>query len=381
MQDFHSLLIIMVVVWVAGKIFRALKLPVIFGELLGGILVGPYVLDIVQTDSESIKLLAELGIFFLMLHAGLETNPRELLKSSKKAILIAVLSMFVPFTSVLALASYLGYAFNESLFLAMTLSITALAVTVRVFKDYKINNTKLGHITIGAAVLNDILGLILFSIVVSVIESGTLSLEPLLITLVKTTLFFGIVMYCGFKFSKYFRKFLRNKGFTSTFILALALGLLAEQIGLHMIIGAFLAGLFIREEVVDPKVFNKIEDRIYGLSYSLLAPIFFASLAFHLDFSIIKENWEVMGLLLLTAVLGKIFGSYLGAIVQKIKAKQALVIGVALNSRGAIDLVIASIGFNQGIIGEDLFSILVFISFTATLITIFALKPIVKYAK
>lgn len=381
MEDFQSLLIIMVVVWVAGKIFRALKLPVIFGELLGGILVGPYLLDIVHTDSETLKILAELGVFFLMLHAGLETDPRELIESSKKSVLIAVLSIAAPFFLVYLTSSYLGYEFSESLFLAMALSITTLSMIVRAFKRYRVNSTKIAHITVGAAVLNDILGLILFSVVINTIETGSLDPKLLLITLTKVTLFFGGILFFGLKNSQYFQKFLRNKGFTFTFILALALGLLAEEMGLHMITGAFLAGLFIREECLDEKIFAKIEDRIYGLSYSLLAPIFFATLAFNLDFTVFTQKSYALLAIFLVVIFGKILGASLGALIQKIKAKQALLIGVALNARGAIDLVIASIGFNQGMIGKELFSVLVIMSFAATLFTILAIKPLAKHAR
>ncbi len=98
MEQFETLLILMVVVWVAGKVFRMLNLPVLFGEVLGGILVGPMVFGLVEPNNETIILLAELGVFFLMLHAGLETNPKELLNSSKKSILISLGGIVVPFS-------------------------------------------------------------------------------------------------------------------------------------------------------------------------------------------------------------------------------------------------------------------------------------------
>ncbi|MDA1060817.1 MAG: cation:proton antiporter, partial [bacterium] len=349
--------------------------------LLGGIIVGPMVLGLVSPDSATIKVLAELGIFFLMLHSGLETDPHELFKASKKAALVAIGGMILPFFGGFMVSRAFGQTLNESLFIAMGLSITAIAISVRLFKDYKITNTSTAHITMGAAVINDILALILFSIILSMVETGNIEFSAILFMLIKIILFFAIVIFGGLKSAKFLNKFLEKKGFTFSLIVALALGLLAEAIGLHMIIGAFLAGLFIREEIIDEKTFNKIEDRIYGLSYSFLGPIFFTSLAFSLDFTAITTRPWFLIAIILVAVLGKVIGSGGAALLQKIPWKQALIIGLAMNSRGAVELIIASIALKQGVIGQDVFSILVIMAFATTLFSILAMKPLKKYAK
>ncbi len=381
MDHFQALLILMVVVWVMGKVFRMLKLPVIFGELLGGIIVGPLVFGLVDPNSEMIKVLAELGIFFLMLHSGLETDPHELFKSSKKAMLIAIGGVLLPFVGGYYVSIAFGQTVTESLFIAMGLSITAIAISVRLFKDFKIQKTKVAHITLGAAVIDDIIALILFSVVLSVAETGSVSVMEVLIMLAKTVGFFAIVIFGGMYISNHMGKILRNKGFTFALIVALTLGLVAEAIGLHMIIGAFLAGLFIREEILDEKVFNKIEDRIYGLSYSFLGPIFFTSLAFHLDFTSFYTRPYFLIAIILVAILGKVIGAGGAAYIQKMKLKQAAIVGLAMNSRGAVELIIASIGYDKGIIDADVFSILVLMAFATTLFSIFAIKPFAKYAK
>jgi Kef-type K+ transport system membrane component KefB len=368
----------MVVVWVMGKIFRSLNLPLLFGELVGGVIVGPIALGLVSPDSHTIKLLAELGVFFLMLHSGLETDPKELMKSSKKSILVAVLGILLPFFGGFYVSEAFGRSFDESLFIAMGLSITAIAISARIFKDNNITKTQTAHITLGAALIDDIFALIMFSVVLNIVETGSVEFLPILFMVLKVSLFFAIVIIGGFKIQKYIGKFLSNKGFTFALIVALTLGLLAESIGLHMIIGAFLAGLFIREEVLDPKVFNKIEDRIYGLSYSFLGPIFFASLAFHLDFTAFVEAPWFLAAILLVAFLGKIGGSVLGAYLQKINLRSSLIIGLAMNNRGAVELIIASIGIKMGIIGADVFSILVLMAFVTTLFSVLTIRPLAK---
>ncbi len=380
MGNFENLLILMVVVWVAGKIFRALKLPVIFGELIGGIIVGPMILGLIEPNNEMVKILAELGVFFLMFHSGLETDPKNLFKKSKKFIPVALGSAFLPMIAGYFVGQAFGRSFEESLLIAVVFSVTAIAVSVRIFKDSKIKNGEVADIVLGAAVINDVLALILLSVVLNIHETGTLELLHLLLLVGKTVLFFAVVMLLGCKASKYIPKALQKKGFTLALIAALSIGLIAEAIGLHIIIGAFLAGLFIRQEVVDEKIFNKIEDRIYGLSYSFLGPIFFASLAFYIDFAAIKTAPVLLISLIVAAVLSKTLGAGLAAFTQISDAKKSAVIGLAMNSRGAVELVIASIALNKGIIDIELFSILIVMTFSITLIPIFLMKPLAKYA-
>jgi len=377
--DFTSLLSLMVVVWLFGKVFKELKLPIIFGELIGGVIVGPMALGIVSHDSEFIKILSELGIFFMMLHAGLETDPKELFASSKKSILIALGGIFLPFIGGFS-ASYFLFDQNvvSSLFIGMSLSITAIAVSVRLFKDCKISNSLAAHTTLSAAIIDDILAFILFSVVLGIAENSGVVFANVFMDILKIVLFFAVVLYLGNKTSKYLPKFLKKKGFTFTLIIALALGLIAEKIGLHSILGAFLAGLFIREEIVDKKIFAKIEDRVFGISYSFLGPIFFASLAFSLNFSAFINEPVFLLVILIVAIVGKIVGAGGLAYLQGLSLRDSLIIGVSMNSRGAVELIIASIGLERGIIDKSVFSVLVLMAFVTTLVSIFSMKPILR---
>lgn len=378
MENFQSLLILMVTVWVAGKLFRAMRLPVIFGELLGGVIVGPMVLGLIDPGSHTVELLAELGIFFLMFHSGLEADPHELAKASKKSFLIAAGGILLPFIGGYFIASAFGQSMVPALYIALCVSVTAIPITARLLKDYKIQRSNAAHVTIGAAILNDIMAFILFSIIMSLHANGDIQPSQIFWLVAQVGLFFGIVMWLGFKLSKHMGKALQNKGFTFALIVALGLGLLAESIGLHMILGAFLAGLFIREEVLDDKIFTKIEDRIYGLSYGFLGPIFFASLAFNIDFSALFTQPLFLVALIAVAVVGKMIGAGGGALIQKMKSKEALLIAVAMNARGAMELVLASIGYEAGILDQSSLSILVIMAFVTTLVTIIAMKPVIQ---
>ncbi len=378
-----DLLILMVVVWTVGKVFKGFGLPVVFGELIGGIIVGPALLGIVDVHSEVIEVLAELGIFFLMLHAGLETDPDELFKASKKAVMIALGSILLPFFASLYVALEFGQNLPAALIIATGVSISAIALITRLFKDTNLQRTRVAHLTMAAAVVSDIAALILLPLVINLSETGTVEVVPLLIILAKVVLFFAIVIYTGFKSAKWLNKiiYFGNKGFTLTLIIALIMGLLAEAMGLHIIIGAFLAGLFMHEEVLDKKVFDKIEDRVYGLAYGFFGPIFFASLAFHLDATALTTAPWFLFWILVVAILGKIIGSGVMAHLVKMKPLESLAIGVAMNSRGAVELIIASIGLSYGIIDNTVFSILVLMAFVTTMFSIVVMGPIAKRLK
>ncbi|MBD3360602.1 hypothetical protein GF366_02245 [Candidatus Peregrinibacteria bacterium] len=376
MEDFHNILILMVVVWVMGKIFRYLTLPVIFGELIGGIIVGPMVLGLVDPDSSIINILAQLGIFFLMLHAGIETNPNTLLKGSKKSVLIALGGITIPFFVGFLTADAFGFSLYESLFIATSVSVTAIVISVRMLKDYKLKNTKFGHTIMSAALISDIVILVLFSIILLLVENGSVNPSAVIFMLGKILLFFGIVIWAGKKLHKYASRLFENKGFTLTLVLALFLGYVAEWIGLHVIIGAFMAGLFISEELIGTKIYTKIEDRIYGLSYGFLGPIFFTSLAFNLDFKGFIDRPELFLSFLAIAFIGKLMGAGGGALIQGIPKLRSFMIGVAMNSKGSVGLIIMTVGVQMGIIEKDIFSVLITVAFASTLITILLLKPL-----
>jgi len=378
MENFEILLIILTVIWLFGKLFRAFNLPIIFGELLGGIVVGPLVLNLVNPESEVVVILAELGIFFLMLHSGLETDPKKLYRASKRSILIALGGVVFPFLGGYLVSRYFGQSFESSIFIGMGLCTTAIAISVRLFKECNIQKTEVAHIALGAAIISDILVLIVFSIILTITNGESIILSDILFLLFKIVSFFILTLFIGHKASKYLPGVLLEKGFSLTLIAALVLGLLAELIGLHIILGAFLAGLFIQERVLDEKIYRKIEDRIYGLSYSFLGPIFFVSLAFHLDFVAIKEAPWFLLVIFLVAFFGKLFGSGIMAFFQKIEWKKSVLIGIAMNSRGAVDLVIASIGLQKGIIEKNVFSILVLVAFMTTLVSVFTMRKFSK---
>jgi Kef-type K+ transport system membrane component KefB len=372
-----DLLILLLLVWLGRKLFQRFGLPPLFGEVFAGVIAGPLIFGLVE-ETEAIKTLAELGIFLLMFHSGLESDPKDLFKASKNAVFIALGGVVLSVLGGYGVAHVFGYETSTAIFIGMSLSITAVAISARLFKDTKLTKTKVAHTVMTAAIMTEVLVLIFLSIFLEINETGAFDAKLIVMNLLKFAAYFGVVFYVGHHYFKHLYKvvYKGNKGFTFSLILALILAVTAEMIGLHFIIGAFLAGLFLHQEIFDKEVFDKIEDRTFGLSYSFLAPVFFASLAFHLDFAVVGTKPLFFVSVLLAAILAKVLGSGLPAYWTGMSKVEALGVGLAMNSRGAVELIIASIGLQAGVIDTDIFSILVLVSFGTTLLSIVCLKPL-----
>ena len=374
----------MVIVWTTGVLFRIIKQPPVIGELLAGFIFGPPVLGIIHPD-ETLHVLSELGIFFLMFYAGLETNPFELKQMTKPSLYVAIGGFILPFLLGIAASFMLGLSLLQALFIGMALSITAIAVNARVLTDMKITRFRVTPVIIGASIIDDILSLALFTIIIDLAAGdGALIGTHLFIQLLKVAAFFGISHLIGMllypKFSKYFSS-REAKGFTFALIMALLFGVLAEMAGLHIILGAYMAGLFVREGIVSKELFQKINDRFVSITYGFLGPIFFVSLSFHIEFSVLTTHLLPLSILLLAAVVGKLVGAGTGARIGKMNMGEALVIGSAMNGRGAVELIIASIGLQMAIIDNFYFSILIVIAFLTTLMPPVSLHLLLKRVK
>ncbi|MBT3261421.1 cation:proton antiporter [bacterium] len=377
---FFEVLFLLVVAWTAGVIFKIFKLPLIIGQLLAGLIIGPSLLNLVQL-TPTIDILGQLGAFFIMLYLGVTTDPRKLLKRAKASFSIAVLGTLVPFGLGYLVMRWFGLSVQTALFMGMAISTTSLATKAAVLDELKILHSKAGNTMIGTAVVDNVLSLILFSVIITTVKIGTFSIWTLLATVVEVTLFFGVVLFVGIKIYPWLKKFFSNrkaKGFTFALIVALLMGALAELIGLHYILGAYLAGLFIREEIVVKGLYEKIKDRLMVLSYGFLAPMFFISLAFSVDFRIFLQEFWLLLVLILVAFVGKTVAAGGAALWNGFSRKDALIIGFGMNGRGAIELIIAALGLSMGLINTAMVSILVFVSFITTLATPIFLNFVLK---
>lgn len=367
----------MVIIWTTGVICRRIKQPPLLGELLAGIVFGPSLLGIICPD-ETLKVLAELGVFFLMFYAGLESNVTHLRQYKNPAILVAIGGYIVPSLAGYVTCRFFGLSIIQALFIGQALSITAIAVSARVLHDMGLSEFRVTPIIMGAGILDDIIALTVFTTLIDVTSSnGNFQYSVILISLGKVTLFFVVSYFVGKWFFPIVGPHLsvrEAKGFTFALIVALLVGSWAEIAGLHLIIGAYIAGLFVRISVPSKKLFIKINDRFVSITYGFLGPIFFFSLSFHVTFGVLQSHSTMILALLVAAITGKYIGGFFGARVSGMNMEESSIIGLVMNGRGAVELIIASVGMEIGIIDDSLFSILVFIAFFTTLIPPLSLK-------
>jgi Kef-type K+ transport system membrane component KefB len=383
-----DLLLILVAAWGMGSLFKRAGMPFIVGQLLAGLILGPSMLGLL-TPSDGLELLAELGIFFVMFHSGMEMDPKEATEHLWHSLAVAIGGFILPFILGYAVTRLFGGTVFQSLFVGMGISISAIAVQCVILQSMRINKTALGHIIIGAAIADDILSLIGLSVLLSLAESGSLNIMGILLIILKVGGFFAFTILLGhFVIPKITRGLTDQEGIAFTFAMAsaLALALLAELAGLHLIIGAFLAGQYVRKEIMDQKLYEVLHDRFFGISYGFLVPVFFASLSFHLH---VSWSWAfALFALTLTAaaVAGKLLGCGLGYMTFSRNRREAVVVGFGMNGRGAVEMVLASVVLKLSgdlmaagtittpLLTNDQFSALILMAFVTTMIAPSTLK-------
>lgn len=383
-----SLLLILVAAWFMGSLFSRYGLPFILGELLAGVVIGPPLLGLIG-PSPALELLAEFGIFFVMFHTGMEMDPKELLEHFWPSLAVAMGGFVLPFILGFVTTKAFGGTMNQSLFVGMGISITAIAVQSVILRSLRISTTYIGHIIIGAAIADDILSLISLSILLSLAKTGAVQASTLFTIVLKVIAFFGVTILLGqFVIPKITRRLhdREGKAFTFAMVTALAMAYLAELVGLHLIIGAFLAGQYVRKEVMDEKIYDAISDRFYGISYGFLVPVFFASLSFHLHFYWNTSFILFAGILTLMAIIGKVVGCGLAYALIRPNFWESAIIGFGMNGRGAVELVVATVVLKlseelmssnitvEPLLTQDQFSALILMAFLTTLMAPLTLR-------
>jgi len=403
MEIWTILLILLVTARFFSEIARRLRLPSLTGEIVAGILLGIAFDRLSGTFPELGKLshdkvfhtITEFGMFFLMLYAGVELQFKSLKEASAKAIWVAVGGMIFP----LILGFGLGwFTLPESslksaqvFFLGVALAITAVPVAIKVLIDLDKLQTKAGQTIVSSAVIDDIISLLLLALLTTFLKTGSFPTAGGLALLAgKIGLFFVITFLFGiYLLPVLARKVIRDVNIVESevsFLLIVALGLavLAEALGMHFIIGAFMAGLFFAKRDMKSSVHEDVEQKIKAISSGFFAPIFFASIGMSLELSAFVNIPLFVVALLFFASIGKILGAGIPAKLAGYSLQDALLIGNAMNARGAVELVIAGIALQAGLFEQpessvlvsNLFSAVVIMAIFTTLITPFILKRI-----
>ncbi|MEM2891344.1 MAG: cation:proton antiporter [Thermoplasmata archaeon] len=364
-----------------GEVVTRFDQPTIVGELLAGIVLGPFVLgaaftglkEMYSVESEPGKFisdLADFGMLFLMLYAGMQFSTKTLMTSSWKGVGISVLGIVLPFVLGYVAGTSLGYSGTTLLFLALACAVTALPVTVRVLVDLEVLRTRTGSTIVSAAIVTDVSLILTLGLLLSSAEGRLDSLEVLVLA-VGFVLFFVVAVligryvvphiYAGLK-----RMRTGEAAFAVAIAFAISFAVLAERLGLPGVIGAFIAGVLLRQTGAGLKVWTHVKDVLSGVTLGFLAPIFFVLIGFSVDFEVVASSLGLLSAVIAVAVVGKIAGSYIPARAWGMSHNESMAIGSMMMGKGAMELVFARIALEERIIGEEIFSVLVLMAFLST---------------
>lgn len=367
-----------------GLLTRRIQLPQVVGALVAGILLGPAALGIVQ-ESELLNSIAEIGVIVLMFSAGLETDMGELKKCGGASFVIALIGVLLPLVGGFALAHFFTEGpitdmhFLQNMFIGVILTATSVSISVETLKEMGKLSTPSGNAILGAALIDDVLGIVALTIITSMATPGV-SLVNVLLKIVAFFLLSGIVGIVARKLIKgWFARTndVRRRFSITSFAFCLIFAFVAEHFfGVADITGAFIAGLIISGTSKATYVATRIET----MSYLLISPVFFASIG--LKFTLPEEMSSSIIifsiLLILVAVLTKIIGCGIGAAICKYKPVQSLRIGVGMVSRGEVALIVATKGMSVGLMKEEFLAPVLLMVVVTTVVTPILLKVVFK---
>ena len=377
-MEFRDLLLGLVLVWLAAKLageaMERIGQTAVLGELLAGVLIGPGVLGRVR-ESEVIHALAELGVLILLFEVGLESDLDELLKAGSQAALVAVVGVMVPFAAGFGVMYWLGHSSLLAVFVGATLTATSVGITARVLSDLGRLQDPTANIVLGAAVVDDILGLIILAVVTGVALTGGVSLGAIALLSGKAIVFLAVALGLGLRLAPTLIRWLgrlRARGTLVVYslVFAMALAAVADRIGLATIIGAFAAGLIL----ATTERRSHIEERIKPVA-DLLVPVFFVTVGMKVQPAMLNpfaENAQ-FGMALLLTVLAVTSKLAAGLAVYQ-KGVRRWPVGVGMVPRGEVGLIFAGAGLASGVIAQDLYSALVVV----VMLTTFAAPPWLK---
>lgn len=375
-----NLLAILVAAWLGGAFARKLGYPAILGELLIGIILGPALLGWLEY-TESIRVLSEVGIILLMAYIGIEIDFRDLKKASWAGFMAAIGGFLVPFVLGFFIIQWFGGTAISGLFVGIAVGVTSLATKSRILVDLKLLNTRVAYILMAGALISDTLALLVFAGIMSFADPGSIDLIGLVIVAGKAVAFFVVTITIGLyalpRLGSYLSRLkFRNSTFYFTILLIITFGYaeLAELAGMHSILGAFMAGLFIKDNLFPKNISKEVNKTFYDVSIGFMAPIFFVSAGFFVSLSVFQTDLTMLVTIILMAMIAKILGTALFYLPTRNGWREGITIGAGMNGRGAVEIIIAGIGLEMGIIDQNIFSILVFMAIFTTMTVPFLLK-------
>jgi Kef-type K+ transport system membrane component KefB len=353
---------------ILGEVCVRLGMPALIGELAAGVMLGDYVLGVVSTSNHVLMSFAEMGVIFLLFHVGLEIRVKDLFAVGRTAVLVGLFGVLFPLAMGLGTMLLLGYQIIESLFIATAILATSVGISVKVLQDLGLIKHKVAYIVLGAAVLDDILALIVLAVVRG-LASGKFQAVEFSLLVVESIAFVGFLTMWGPKLARRTKKWVERLNipegpFVISVILCLGLAELADIIGLAAIIGSFMAGIVIDELAGVYDLENKVK-----YVNEFLLPFFFVMMGAHLDpRSFLRPNLLLLIVVIsVVAVVSKMIGAALGS--WKENWRTRIQAGVCMVPRGEVGIIVGLIGLSLHTITREAYTAVLGISLLTTIIT------------
>lgn len=394
LQILLLLAVIVLVSKAAGALSKKIGQPAVLGELLAGLLLGPTALNLLhlypftshELLGQTVKHLADLGVIFLMFLAGLETDLKEMRRVGLAAFLGATGGVVLPFIAGTVISKYIGgYDWYPSIFIGTILTATSVSISAQTLLELGQLRSKEGTTILGAAVIDDVMGIIVLSLVVAMHAAsggGAGEAEPIWWVMTKMVAFFGIGIGAGNwlvpRVLKWAAKWPGTEtGFAMAIVLGLVFAFFAEAVGkVAAITGSYLVGVLIAQHH-DLK--HQVAEKLSILAYGFFVPIFFVSIGLEANaITAIKESGMVALWIVLAAIITKVIGSGLGVKAVGFDWSESLKVGTGMISRGEVALIVANIGLAAGVIDNAIFSVMVIMTLATTLVTPLLLRVVFK---
>lgn len=384
MTDALRLSLILFTAYIGGSLGKKFGYPRVIGQLVVCMLFGITAIreTLLTTQVDSVvQTMSQFGVILLLFLTGFEIDLTQIRKSAVEAIVISVLGALVPFCIGMIVGYMLGFDRVTSLVLGMCLSVTAEGTTAALLAEMNMIKTKVGSILLEVGILDDIFE-VLFLTTVIFLSQGTADIGNTLTAIPLRIIVFVLVLLLAVRYIPRFVQFLEKNHdgvglFSGTIGIMLIAAIASEYAGLGSLIGAFIAGMLMQKSFLQRKDRAEEERLLHILSFGLVIPFFFAFIGLNMQFGTLFEAPLITLVIVTAALFGKIGGTLLAYPFTKLSFKQLHLIGWGLNSRGVMELVIAQIAVSHGLITSQLYSIIVFVAITTTVLFPFVIRSMV----
>lgn len=375
-------MIVILAVLLAGEASKRVGQPAVLGQLLVGVILGPALLGWLE-PTPLIKEMSEIGVLLLMFLAGLETNFDDIRRSAMAATLVAVGGVVLPLVAGWGVAAAWGYETSTAIFMGVLLVATSVSISAQTLRELGQLHTKPGVTVLAAAVIDDVLGIIVLSVALGALggtagAGGGHGGDPVGLLLIKIVAFFAVGGLVGWKvlppIVRWVSRLQSSVALLSVaFAIVLGFAVAAETAGMAGIIGSYLAGLMLSLTEFRERLTHEMEQT----AFSFFVPFFFVSVGLTAKFTGLSGGFlGFVAILVLVAVVTKIIGGGLGALLGGFNRHEALGVGVGMVARGEVGLIIAAIGMERGLLTADLYTATVIICLLTTLVTPLLLKVV-----